>query len=565
VAIFLKIHKEVMIRELHIKNLALIEDVHVEFSGGFSVFTGETGAGKSILVGAIGLLLGERASAEQVRSGFDEAEVSGVFELGAMRKPLADILSQNSIGVEGGACIVRRVIARSGKNRVYINQVPVPLSVLKTVGDNLVDFHGQHEHQSLLDPQNAQRTIDRLPGVEKPAAEFAVRFAAYVTARDALAEHDRRCADLAAKRDVLEYQYNEFKTLGLSAGEEAKLEAELALVSTSAQRIECVSKINDILSSDETSISRQIGIIRKNLELLGRYDTSALPWLNDLQAPSAVFSALEAFCGEYLEKSGAAVSPEQLDAINSRLAKIQRLKKKYACDFDGLLAKELALKADLDALVNTEADRGVLAAKEKAALDECVRAGRALTAARKKQGAIFDKDITGQMAKLGFTGGEWKTAFAPREAPQAGGLEDAQFMVRTNPGEPLLPLVKIASGGEISRLMLAIKTVLSAHDSIPILVFDEIDSGIGGVLAKEVARALAALSATHQVLCISHLHQIASLADHHYHVYKDAQARRTVTMVKKLSDKEKVAEIARMLGGESEISKKHAEELLKKK
>ena len=554
-----------MIRELHIKNLALIEDVQVEFSAGFSVFTGETGAGKSILVGAIGLLLGERASAEQVRSGFDEAEVSGVFELSAMRKPLADIFVQNSIGVEGGACIVRRVISRSGKNRVYINQVPVPLSVLKTVGDNLVDFHGQHEHQSLLDPQNGQRTIDRLPGVDKPAAEYAVRFAAYVAARGALAEHDKRSADLAAKRDVLEFQYNELKTLGLAVGEEAKLEQELSLASTSAQRIECVAQINDILGGDETSISRQIGIIRKNLELLSRYDASAQAWLNDLQAPSAVFSALEAFCGEYLEKSGASVSPELLDAINARLAKIQRLKKKYACDFDGLLAKEQALKADLDALVNTDADRGVLAGREKAALDECLKTGRGLSSARRKHAAVFDKAITGQMVKLGFTGGEWHTEFVRFEAPQAFGLEEAQFAVRTNPGEPVLPLVKIASGGEISRLMLAIKAVLAAHDNIPILVFDEIDSGIGGMLAKEVAKALAALSATHQLLCISHLHQIASLADHHYHVYKDAQAGRTVTMVKKLSEKEKVAEIARMLGSESEISKKHAEELLKKK
>ena len=554
-----------MIRELHIKNLALIEDVHVDFSDGFSVFTGETGAGKSILVGAIGLLLGERASAEQVRSGSDEAEVSGVFELGAMRKPLADIFSQNSIAVEGGTCIVRRVIGRSGKNRVYINQVPVPLSVLKTVGDNLVDFHGQHDHQSLLDPQNAQRTIDRLPGVDRPAAEYAGRYAAYVATRDALAEHDRRSRDLAAKRDVLEFQYNELKTLGLSAGEEARLEEELGLASTSAQRLECVSKINELLSSDETSISRQIGIIRKNLEILGRYDASVLPWLADLQAPSAVFSALEAFCGDYLEKSGTSVTPAQLDAVNARLAKIQRLKKKYACGFDGLLAKERELKTDLDALVNTEADRSVLAGQEKLALDECMKAAAALSAARKKYAAVFDRAITAHMAKLGFIGGEWKTEFVPREAPQAHGLEDAQFMVRTNPGEPTLPLVKIASGGEISRLMLAIKTVLAAHDNIPILVFDEIDSGIGGMLAKEVAMALAALSATHQLLCISHLHQIASRADHHYHVYKDAQAGRTVTLVKKLSDQEKVAEIARMLGGDSAISKKHAEELLKRK
>ncbi|HMD68313.1 MAG TPA: AAA family ATPase, partial [Chitinivibrionales bacterium] len=243
-----------MIRELRIRNLALIEDVHVEFSKGLSVFTGETGAGKSILVGAIGLLLGERASSEQVRAGFDEAEVSGVFELNETRKPLAALLDASAIPREGGECIVRRVISRSGKNRVYVNQVPLPLSVLKSVGDLLVDFHGQHEHQSLLDPETARRTIDELPGVAGPALEYSNRFVAYVAARENLAAHDKLAADLAARRDVIEFAHNELKVLNLAPGEEARLEQELALLSSSAQRLECVSKINDILAADETGI-----------------------------------------------------------------------------------------------------------------------------------------------------------------------------------------------------------------------------------------------------------------------------------------------------------------------
>jgi DNA repair protein RecN (Recombination protein N) len=554
-----------MIRELRIRNLALIEDVHVEFSKGLSVFTGETGAGKSILVGAIGLLLGERASSEQVRAGFDEAEVSGVFELNETRKPLAALLDASAIPREGGECIVRRVISRSGKNRVYVNQVPLPLSVLKSVGDLLVDFHGQHEHQSLLDPETARRTIDELPGVAGPALEYSNRFVAYVAARENLAAHDKLAADLAARRDVIEFAHNELKVLNLAPGEEARLEQELALLSSSAQRLECVSKINDILAADETGIGRQIGAIRKNLETLARYDSTALPWLADLQAPASVFSALESYCGAYLEKAGAAMDPSQLDAINARLAKIQRLKKKYNVDFDGLIAKEKQLASDLSALAGAGADREELAKAETAALDACIKAGRALSASRKKHAAGFDRAITAEMAKLGFTGGQWETCFTSFDAPQLAGMEDAQFLVRTNPGEALLPLVKIASGGEISRLMLAIKTVLASHDNVPILVFDEIDSGIGGVLAGEVAKSLASLSASHQVLCISHLHQIASLADRQYHVYKEAQAGRTVTMVKLLGKEERSLEIARMLGGDSAIARKHAEELLKRK
>ena len=553
-----------MIRELRIKNLALIEDVLVEFEDGFSVFTGETGAGKSILVGAIGLLLGERASSEHIRSGSEEAEVNGVFDLRAMSKQLSDLFTENAIADNDGTCIVRRVIARSGRNRVFINQVPVPLTALKTLGNQLIDFHGQHEHQSLLDPENALRIIDGLPGIDKAVAEYGRAYAAYVKAHDALSAHDKRCAELAEKRDVIEFQYNELKNLGLSEGEEAKLEEELKLMSSSAQRLECVSGINNLLAGGETAIGHQIGLIKKNLETLSRFDSSAQPWIRDLAGASSVFSELEAFCGAYLERNGGAVDPATLDRINDRLAKLQRLKKKYACEFGGLLEKQRLLKKDLDALVNVGADLDALKRGEQESLDDCMKAGAVLGAARRKRAVPFDAAITSEMAKLGFSGGLWRTDFIAFDVPQGCGFEDAAFMVRTNTGEPVLPLIKIASGGEISRLMLAIKTVMAAHDHIPILIFDEIDSGIGGVLAKEVGKALASLSATHQILCISHLHQIASMADHHYHVYKEAQGQRTVTRVKKLNGQEKVAEIARMLGGASAISKKHAEELLEK-
>jgi len=551
-----------MIRELRIKNLALIEDVLVEFESGFSAFTGETGAGKSILVGAIGLLLGERASLEHIRGGCDEAEVCGVFALQNVNKQLAQIFSDNSISADDGECIVRRVIAKSGKNRIFVNQVPVPLSILKSIGDLLIDFHGQHDHQSLLDPQNALRIIDRLPGLEKIAAEYSHSYTAFTDARDALFAYEKKCRDLAEKRDVIEFQYNEIKTLELKADEETVLEEELKLLSSTAQRCEYVANVNAALASDEQSISHQIGIVKKNIEALARFDASATPWLTDLQNASAVFSELEAFCANYLELAGGAVDPARLDNINSRLAKIQRLRKKYSCTFNGLLEKQQALKADLDALVNIDADRVLLVKKRDAALDACCIAGKTLTAARKKQSLLFDKAITVEMAKLGFSGGVWQCEFTPHTEPQATGLEDAQFLVRTNVGEDLLPLVKIASGGEISRLMLAIKTVMAAHDHIPILIFDEIDTGIGGVLAREVAKALMQLGKTHQLLCISHLHQIASSATHQYHVFKETQGQRTITQVKKLSQKERIDEIARMLGGDSAIAKKHAEELL---
>jgi DNA repair protein RecN (Recombination protein N) len=302
--------------------------------------------------------------------------------------------------------------------------------------------------------------------------------------------------------------------------------------------------------------------VRKKLEVLAKYDNAVEPWLVDITNTLNVFTELETFCGSYLAKTGAAADPARIERLNSRLAKIQRLRKKYSCSLDGLIVKRDALKRDLDAIVNTDADRSELEKNTKAAFASCKQAGAALRTARKNACREFDTKVTSLMEKLGFKGGQWQTEQQPLDEPAPDGLETIRFMVQTNPGEPMLPLARTASGGEISRLMLAIKTVMSGHDRIPILIFDEIDTGIGGLLAGDVATALAKLAASHQVLCITHLHQIASLADHHFHVYKESAGSRTVTRIKRLSDKERVDEIARMLGGNSAAARQHAKELL---
>jgi DNA repair protein RecN (Recombination protein N) len=554
-----------MLRELRIKNLALIEDAALVFEDGFSVFTGETGAGKSILVGAIGLLLGERANAEMVRTGFEEAEVCGTFEFKAVKKSLRDLLASLSVPIEDNSLIVRRTISTNNKNRIFINQVPLPLSTLKKIGDGLIDFHGQHEHQSLLNPETAQIVIDSLSGIGTFKQAYNEVFSAYQEAGAKLEAFDRVSTDRRQKRDVVEFQYNELKSIDMRENEEARLAEELKLLSSTAQRVQCVSQINSVLSDPAFSLGGQIQTIKKNLEALSRFDDSAKQWLADVEGTSSVFTELESFCGSYLEKSGETADPGRIEHINDRLAKIQRLKKKYSCSFDQLFEKMRALKADLDALENTAADRTLLEKETNRLLEKCKQSGEALSVERRKRAKKFDTAVTGKMETLGFSGGLWRTDFAALEKPGPQGLEDCAFSVRTNPGEDVLPLIKIASGGEISRLMLAIKTVLASQDDIPILVFDEIDTGIGGLLAFEVAKALMELGATHQLLCISHLHQIASKADHHYHVFKESSDRRTVTRVEKLSENQRVDEIARMLGGDSIIARKHAQELLRKK
>jgi len=553
-----------MIRDVSIKNYALINELTIAFNHGFSVFTGETGAGKSILIGAIGLLLGERASSEHIRSGAEEAEINGIFELDTISHALSNELAQADITLDNKTLIIRRIISKTGRNRIHINQIPVPLATLKAVGNYLIDFHGQHEHQSLLRQETANILINNLAEIKSIWETYSYAYHEYAAIKTELDNFDRNAAGLAQKRDFIEFQYNELTNLQLKPDEEHTLEEEYSLLSSATERCECISNIIALIEGNEgiDALERTIMHIRKNLDTLQKFDSSVAPWKEDLENSITFFSELNIFCTTYLGKSDAAGNPAWLEHINSRLAKIQRLKKKYNCNGNELITKQCHLKEQLDAIENTSADRSFLEKRVTQAGKDCRTCARKLSSSRKTAAQHFDQKISQHMERLGFPGGEWKTVFSPESDLTVNGLEQSMFEVRTNKGEPFLPLIKTASGGEISRLMLAIKTVLAAQDNIPILIFDEIDAGIGGHLAKEVARSMYALSHSHQVICISHLHQIASITDHHYRVFKEAERDRTVTKVQLLTKKEKIEEISRMLGSDSSITKKHAEELL---
>ncbi|MBN1131237.1 MAG: DNA repair protein RecN [Chitinispirillaceae bacterium] len=553
-----------MIREIRIRNYALINDLSLEFDKGFTIFTGETGAGKSILVGAISLLVGERASTDQIRAGADEADITGVFDVDPGNHPLNALLEELSIEPQDDQIIMRRIITRTDRNRVLINQTPVPLSSLKRLGDLLVDLHGQHEHQSLLTEESHADVIDGLSAVRDLRSAYDRSFQRYRSSQHALDSFEAKAAALIERKEVLEYQCRELDSLALHPHEEEEIETELRLLCSGAERSLAASEILSLLSSSQDAIEQRTASVRKKLEVLAQYDAAIAPWLDDVTNALATFTELETFMGSYLDKTGLPVDPSRIEHLNSRLATIQRLKKKHHCDFNGLLARRDSLRESLDIIGNVDADREEVLKNRASALQACIAAGGELSRARRKAAKSFDKKITALMEQLGFNGGTWQTGFTQHEAPALGGLETIRFMVQTNPGEPLLPLASTASGGEISRLMLAVKTVMSSHDLIPVLIFDEIDSGIGGILAGNVAKALSDLSENHQVLCITHLHQIASCADHHFTVYKEQSGDRTVTRVKKLSPDERVPEIARMLGGDSTIAKKHAEELLGK-
>lgn len=555
-----------MIRELRIRNLALIDHLSIELDDGFVVVTGETGAGKSILAGAVGLLLGDRAGSDILRSGASDGEVTGTFEIKDPPPGLASVFAQNEIEPDDGMIIVRRTFSRRGRGRVYINQIPVPLATLRVLGEHLIDFHGQHEHQSLLRNEAARAIVDRLEGVPERLERYEAAYRDLQTAFQALEEHERRMADLKRRRDLLEFQLDELGKLAPRKGEEETLSEKYRKLSSVSERIASVTRISALLENDEgdgPALDRILSMIHKELESLLRLDSSAEPWIRDLGSAQTYFSELSGYCGAYLDhESGDRSETDGLDAINDRLAKIQRLKKKYNCSSDELVDVLEQVKIELQDLANVDSDRMVLERHKKEAEKACFSSGHELRSARKNASKEFDREVAAQMGQLGFADNGWNTEFRERDNPGPHGLDEISFQVRTNPGEPFLPLARIASGGEISRIMLAIKSVLADRDEIPVLIFDEIDTGIGGMLARNVAQSMKDLSKSHQVLCISHLHQIASRADQHVLVRKELEGNRTVTRIRHLTGEERVSEIARMLGADSETSRRHARELL---
>lgn len=553
-----------MISSLAIRNLALIENINVTFKKGFSVFTGETGAGKSILLGAIGLLLGDRASSDSIRSGYDEAEINASFEMENISPALKEILQEASLDIADDMLIIRRTIQKSGRNRVFINQIPVPLTTLKQIGDHLIDLHGQHDHQLLLKSESANIIINELEGVKKPFANFYNEYQIYKETLDNLKIFEKEANALEQKKELLDFQYSELSRLELKQDEEEELENEFKMLSSRSDRMESAKNILSSLNGEtgEEPISRKFSKIENELRTLSKNDPSASEWLNDLENTFTFISELENFCEAYLSDSGTEEDAGRLEFLNSRLASIQRMKKKYQCDFIGLIEKTADLKKDLESIENRDAEREYLQKQVNQKFTEAMKAGEALSDARVKYAAKFDAAITKEMARLGFSSGAIKTSFIKTDTLSPNGLEDIHFEVRTNAGEPFRSLTKTASGGEISRIMLAIKTVLNSSESVPTLIFDEIDTGIGGKLAIEVANSLYTLSSDHQVLCISHLHQIASKADNHYSIYKHEVDGRTVTEINELAKSERIDEISRMLGGDSDAARKHAEELL---
>jgi DNA repair protein RecN (Recombination protein N) len=552
-----------MLSLIKIRNYAVIDEVELELARGFSVMTGETGAGKSIVVDALGLALGDRADASTVRSGAERAEISVQFD--CAEDPAAiDWLRERGLD-EGTQCTLRRVIGSDGRSRSFINGQPATLQDLKLLGGLLVDIHGQHEHQSLLDAGVQRALLDAHGGLEELARGVADAYAAWRAAERELDDRRATSADRAAQLELLRFQVAELEALAPGAGEPDVLRTErdrLANVDRLAAGV--ATAVHALFENEAGAADAAIVHARQELERLAAHDAELRHSTERLAAVEIELRELESTLNRYRERLEA--DPARLDWLEERLAKFRALGKRHAVD-EGELGPTLEnLKRRLADLDGGGESTERLAAHAERARDAYFRRARELSAARKKSGTKLGRAVTGQLAELGMPNGEFRVELAAKseERADATGLERVEFEVRLNPGQPFGALSRVASGGELSRISLAIEVVLSGASPVPTFVFDEVDAGVGGRVAEIVGRKLSQLGRDRQVVCVTHLPQVASQGQRHYRVVKLTDGKVSRTNVRALGSEERVEELSRMLGGIeiTDRTRAHAAEMI---
>ena len=560
-----------MLTELRIRNIALIEEIALEFEDGFTVLTGETGAGKSIIVDAVDLVVGGRASADLIRAGAEEAEVSGVFAVAEQGPVVAFLRGQDLLGTGETELILRRILSRSGRNRVYINNRPAPLGVLQSLRGLLIDIHGQHDHQSLFKPTVQLDMLDGYGGLTEARAHYAAAFEQFRALDARLAERRQAGADRQAREDFLRYQVEEIAGAHLRPGEDRELEHERLLLSQGRRLAELVQAIYGPLYEEEPSILGGLGALSGPLKELAAIDVEMAADQDRFEGALTHLVDLAQRLRAYRDRLE--YDPERLEQVEERLDLIRRLVRKYGGSLEEVVKQGAEAARALRELDNLESDLAGLAAQATEARRQAMKLADALSRQRKKAAGELEKRLEKELTVLHMTHARVRIALEQEIRPEGArftstGIDQVEFLFSANLGEAPQPLTRIASGGELSRVMLALKTVLAAEDRVPVLVFDEVDAGIGGAVAEVVGKRLLNLSRHgHQVFCITHLAPIAAQAQRHFVVTKVTKNGRTVTQVEPLTAKGRVEEVARMLGGTTITPKIRdtAAELLKQK
>ena len=551
-----------MLRELRLKNFAVVESVSASFDSGLNVLTGETGAGKSILIDAIVLVRGGRAQADVIRAEAETATVEAVFAVDGVAAARAVLEEAGLAPDDNGEIVVRRELARSGRHRAFVNDAAVTVGLLERVGDVLLEVHGQHEHQRLLEPARQLELLDRFADAEEACAQVGALHAKYRAARDEAERTRTADRDRAQREDLLRFQVGELDAARLREGEEDELRAEARRLQHAERFLMGLAEAAALLNDAPQSASERLARALKTVHDLGRLDA-------EFTAPAEAIEAARLQVEEALAtvrrlRDGVGAEPGRLDAVHERLDALARLKRKYGDSEAAMLAFRGEAARELERL---ERHEELMAAQERVLGElaaELSAAAGALSERRRAAAAKLATQVERALRALGMERAQFEVALERLPEPGPRGVDRVELRLSTNPGEEVKPLGRVASGGELSRTMLALKSVLARADRMPILIFDEIDAGIGGRVASVVAQTLAAAADGRQVLCVTHLAPIAAAADHHLHVTKSVRAGRTRVAVAPLAGDERVEEIARMLGGAATTTaaRQHARDLL---
>ncbi len=552
-----------MLTTLRIKNLALVSDLTLHLQPGYNVITGETGAGKSIIIGALNLLLGERADRLLLRAGCDSCAVEAVLDLHHGRGVPSAFFEQH--GLEPCAdhqLILKRTFTAAGANRQFVNGSPTTLQVLAALGQELVDMHGPHEHQSLLHPARQLDILDAFADLAPLRERFAerVREARQLEEQKAALVVDERT--YAQQLDLLRFQVHEITSTRLQPEELERVEQDYKRAGNAARLLELTQTALDLLGEQDGSLMRQMGELGRTLQALQRLDPAAAPLLADHQQAAAAWGELHSALRRYADT--VEVEPEQLRQLEERVTLLHTLKRKYGATVADVIAFGEEAKKHLQNLEERDAELARLNGALEKSRAEIRKLGGELSARRRQAIPKLAKAAMQQLHGLGFQQSRFDAELRTGENFSASGLDEIEFQFAPNAGEPARPLRAIASSGEMSRVMLALKTVLAAQDEIPVLVFDEIDANVGGETAAVVGEKMAHLARRRQVICITHLPAVAASATSHFLVTKRSEGGRTISEITPLEGAPRVQEIARMLGGQTEASRRHAEELLQR-
>ena len=554
-----------MLITLTIKNFVLIDSLEMDFDRGLNIITGETGAGKSIMIDALSILLGERASSDMVRTGEKKAVIEAVFKL-KKDNIIFDLLKDNDLDSEDDEIIIRRELLAKGSSRSFLNDSPVKLNLLKTFGNHLVDFHGQHDHQQLLSKDSHINILDIPAKIDKQLAKYQQEFAQLKDMVNELNDLVAREQSMRAKEDIQRFELEEIEKVNPQINEEADLEAELKLLQNSESLFEMSSEVYTQLYSGDDSVHDMLNKVKIQLENLKEIDPEFTEFLSECKSALISADEIAQFAGSY--KDNIEFNPQKIEYIRSRLHELSGLRKRYGT-YEAIFEKKVQLENDLNLITNFDAEITGLKKRINAQKTIAGKTAGNISKTRYSTAKSFEKNIVNSLETMGIDNSVFNVDFALRLAEDnannqitvvfndkeyladSSGIDQIEFLISTNKGESPKPLAETASGGEISRVMLAVKSIAAESDNLPMLVFDEIDKGISGRIAQKVGLTMKKLAENHQIIAITHLPQIAALGDKNIYVEKHEGAERTTASAVTLDESSKLREIAKMLSGET--------------